>query len=522
MADASAPVQRLLAAPQRRASRSMPERRRTLPSTLAGKLSRAFATDISPVEISEGSQASEIGAEAYTQGTRIRFAPGRFQPDTERGREVIGHEFAHVMQQADRRVSVTDTSLGFGLNRDRGLEHQADVAGSLAARGQPVPGLGGRSVDGGGSAGSAPVQRVFDTSTMDATANSNYFVDSNNRSVLYAKRDATPPAPKTLYNGKHDVSQDGAELTRWTPNVRFFSADQVSQNDVIGAKAGLAMNPNDDVNAGYSVLSKNDCYFWAQRLHYLIAYALAEKGRREHQQWNPQQSRTVHLNNEQAPDMGVGDLMRHKFTQNLNGCNYHAATVVAKDGASLITLEANVDSDLSAPEFYLRAGMSGFVEDNNEDADHGQEVLMMPVRNLDERTLYQNIKTMVDKYPDLNQNPGHLVGNTLGLGMNQGDKQRLTELIDEVAEDNDNDNGYDSDEDYGEDNDNDNESESDNDNDNDNESVSSESSDDSDWESVVGDVNPPPQVVSRLTRQQVEHANRIRKARGFTLLPVPP
>jgi len=50
---------------------------------------------------------SSLGAQAYTQGTDIHFAPGQYQPSSQGGQELLGHELAHVVQQADGRVKAT-------------------------------------------------------------------------------------------------------------------------------------------------------------------------------------------------------------------------------------------------------------------------------------------------------------------------------------------------------------------------------------------------------------------------------
>jgi hypothetical protein len=43
--------------------------------------------------------------------------------------------------------------------------------------------------------------------------------------------------------------------------------------------------------------------------------------------------------------------------------------VVAKDGSSLVTLEAHVSKNLKAPDFHIREGVGGFVTDNDTDQD---------------------------------------------------------------------------------------------------------------------------------------------------------
>ncbi len=43
--------------------------------------------------------AQQLNALAYTRGRDIAFAPGRFEPHTERGRRLLAHELTHVVQQ---------------------------------------------------------------------------------------------------------------------------------------------------------------------------------------------------------------------------------------------------------------------------------------------------------------------------------------------------------------------------------------------------------------------------------------
>lgn len=64
-------------------------------------MERAFGADFSAVRIHEGDQAPAVGALAYTQGADIHFAPGQYAPAADAGRNLLGHELAHVVQQAE-------------------------------------------------------------------------------------------------------------------------------------------------------------------------------------------------------------------------------------------------------------------------------------------------------------------------------------------------------------------------------------------------------------------------------------
>src|SRR5271154_2698832 len=92
----------------------------------------ALGADFSAVRVHVGPQAERIGAIAFTTGADIYFAPGRYQPDTPRGQQLLGHELAHVVQQRSGRVR---NPLGAGVTvvQDRVLEAEAERLGRWAA-----------------------------------------------------------------------------------------------------------------------------------------------------------------------------------------------------------------------------------------------------------------------------------------------------------------------------------------------------------------------------------------------------
>ena len=105
---------------------------RPLPEAVRGKMEAALGADFSNVRVHVGAQAERIGAIAFTVGSDIYFAPGRFQPDTVHGQQLLGHELAHVVQQRAGRVR---NPLGSGLAvvQDHALEAEADRLGHRAA-----------------------------------------------------------------------------------------------------------------------------------------------------------------------------------------------------------------------------------------------------------------------------------------------------------------------------------------------------------------------------------------------------
>ena len=111
------------------------ENRTGIPDDVIQNMEDSFGADFSSVRVHpESSKAPEVGALAYTQGTDIHFAPGQFRPDTSCGQQLLGHELAHVVQQAEGRVQPTTEIGGIAVNDDAGLEHEADVLGAKAAQ----------------------------------------------------------------------------------------------------------------------------------------------------------------------------------------------------------------------------------------------------------------------------------------------------------------------------------------------------------------------------------------------------
>ena len=113
-----------------------------LPSDLRGRMERAFSADFSQVRVHVGPQASAIGALAFTSGSDIFFAPGRYLPETTEGARLVGHELAHVVQQREGRVR-NPQGVGVAIVHDRTLEAEADRMAQRAAILMPLGGACG-------------------------------------------------------------------------------------------------------------------------------------------------------------------------------------------------------------------------------------------------------------------------------------------------------------------------------------------------------------------------------------------
>jgi hypothetical protein len=115
-----------------------------LPGALLAKMEAAFGADFSAVRVHVGPQAARIGAVAFTTGNDLYFAPGRYQPDSVQGQQLIGHELAHVIQQRQGRVRAPGG--GVAVVQDHALEAEADRLGMRAAMRQGRAGAPGHRV----------------------------------------------------------------------------------------------------------------------------------------------------------------------------------------------------------------------------------------------------------------------------------------------------------------------------------------------------------------------------------------
>jgi hypothetical protein len=89
----------------------------------------AFDHDFTAVRVHSGEAASRsaraVGARAFAEGSDIVFGRGEYAPSTARGKELLAHELAHVVQQQRRGAS------------DR-TEERAQAAAARVVRGQGV------------------------------------------------------------------------------------------------------------------------------------------------------------------------------------------------------------------------------------------------------------------------------------------------------------------------------------------------------------------------------------------------
>jgi hypothetical protein len=136
-----APVQRATG----RASVQLPPRLANFPSVGGQPLAapvrqlmeEVFRTSFRDVRVHVGPHAAMVGALAFTHGSAIHFAPGHYDPSSVRGRHVLAHELAHVVQQRAVRVRNPFGS-GIALVHEPSLETDAERM-AIRAAARPLP-----------------------------------------------------------------------------------------------------------------------------------------------------------------------------------------------------------------------------------------------------------------------------------------------------------------------------------------------------------------------------------------------
>ena len=102
------------------------------------QMENAFQMDFSEVSVHNDGQPERIGATAFATGNQVHFAEGQYDPFSQSGQELIGHELSHIVQQRDNRVHAPSTDGNATVFQDPGLEAEADASGRSAATGQQI------------------------------------------------------------------------------------------------------------------------------------------------------------------------------------------------------------------------------------------------------------------------------------------------------------------------------------------------------------------------------------------------
>jgi Domain of unknown function (DUF4157) len=108
---------------------AQPENRTGLPDQVLQRMENAFGHDFSEVRTQESAEPEKLSALAFARGNDLHFRPGAFDPHSQTGLSMIGHELAHVVQQRQGRAR----GAGGAVLEDAGLEGEAEVLGTRAA-----------------------------------------------------------------------------------------------------------------------------------------------------------------------------------------------------------------------------------------------------------------------------------------------------------------------------------------------------------------------------------------------------
>jgi len=137
-------AERALAAPARPSfavtgrSDAPPSSGRSLDPETRASMEARFRHSFADVGILAGGEAGEsalgLGADAYTYGRSIVFAPGRYAPGSDSGRALIAHELAHVVQQRGVPPRVQRQQAPQTRPFDRGYELYLSAGGTLYSR----------------------------------------------------------------------------------------------------------------------------------------------------------------------------------------------------------------------------------------------------------------------------------------------------------------------------------------------------------------------------------------------------
>mgnify|MGYP000888454095 FL=1 len=187
-----------------------------LPEAVRTRMERAYGFDFSAVRVHESKKATALGARAYTEGTNIHFAPRQYDPTSQAGQTLLGHELAHVVQQSQGRVKATTQASGNGVNDDASLEREADAMGAMAVQGQRVAGRATITAETAGHKArpQAALQRKPTTSQAGTVAQ---FIEVLNNTPSGMGRTTGPQASEAMLRlGETEMSWTGP-LPKTTP-----------------------------------------------------------------------------------------------------------------------------------------------------------------------------------------------------------------------------------------------------------------------------------------------------------------
>ena len=86
----------------------------SLPPQVQHEFQTQMGHDFSDVRVHVGHAPTLLGAQSFAHNNNIYFAPGSYNPHSIEGRELIGHELTHVVQQRGGMVPSGEAKKGDG------------------------------------------------------------------------------------------------------------------------------------------------------------------------------------------------------------------------------------------------------------------------------------------------------------------------------------------------------------------------------------------------------------------------
>jgi len=115
---------------------------RPLDAGVRSDMEARLGHDFGDVRVHTGARAHEsamsVQAHAYTVGSDIVFADGRFDPGSDSGKRLLAHELTHVVQQRSGPVDGTDNGSGLRVSHPQDRFEREAAATAEEAMAAPV------------------------------------------------------------------------------------------------------------------------------------------------------------------------------------------------------------------------------------------------------------------------------------------------------------------------------------------------------------------------------------------------
>jgi hypothetical protein len=207
------------------------ENRTGMPDSVKTRMEDTFTADFSDVRVHPNSgKATEVGALAYTQGTDVHFAPGKYKPDSSAGQQLLGHELTHVIQQSQGRVQPTGKIAGLPVNDSPGLEQEADEMGGKSIAGK-------RDIS-NSKRGKEPIRRELPNGPQPLAKPGDQTVQLSKQKVKFGTFQTEEQTDVVT-----DVTKNADQLL-YAPMKGFFDPTDSSSGLQVGAIMKLRFIPN--------------------------------------------------------------------------------------------------------------------------------------------------------------------------------------------------------------------------------------------------------------------------------------